>query len=103
MRILLVEDNAGDIRLLREYLKEAGADRYQVTHADRLARGLERLAEVNVDAVLLDRCVRENMARRTMNGIADGTPGPSRTTGTYSTATMATDAAITPSPDSSPR
>lgn len=24
-----------------------------------------------IDAVLLDRCVRENMARRTMNGIAD--------------------------------
>jgi len=54
MRILLVEDNPGDIRLLREYLKEAGADRYQITHADRLAEGLERLAEVNVDAILLD-------------------------------------------------
>lgn len=54
MRILLVEDNPGDIRLLREYLKEAGADRYQITHADRLARGLERLAEANVDVVLLD-------------------------------------------------
>src|SRR3990167_9181975 len=54
MRILLVEDNAGDVRLLQEYLKEAGADRYQITHADRLARGLERLAEAHVDAVLLD-------------------------------------------------
>ncbi len=54
MQILLVEDNPGDIRLLREYLKEAGADRYQITHADRLAGGLERLAEANVDAVLLD-------------------------------------------------
>ncbi len=54
MRILLVEDNAGDIRLLEEYLKEAGAGRYRLIQADRLARGLDRLAEADIDAVLLD-------------------------------------------------
>ncbi len=54
MRILLIEDNPGDIRLLQEYLKEGSAFRFQVTQVDRLSRGLERLAELRFDAVLLD-------------------------------------------------
>ena len=54
MRILLIEDNPGDIRLLQEYLNEGSACRFQVTQAGRLSRGLERLAEARFDAVLLD-------------------------------------------------
>ena len=54
MKILLIEDNPGDIRLLQEYLNEGSACRFQVTQAGRLSRGLERLAEARFDAVLLD-------------------------------------------------
>ncbi len=54
MRILLVEDNPGDVRLLQEYLDEAGAFRCRVTHADRLSAGLKRLQETGADVVLLD-------------------------------------------------
>ena len=54
MRILLIEDNPGDIRLLQEYLKEGSACRFQVTEARRLSTGLERLAEARFDAVVLD-------------------------------------------------
>lgn len=54
MRILLVEDNPGDVRLLQEYLSEGLACRFQLTHASRLTSGLERLAEARFDAVLLD-------------------------------------------------
>jgi two-component system sensor histidine kinase UhpB len=54
IRILLVEDNPGDVRLLREYLAEAGAGRFQLTHVDRLSSGLECLAGAGFDAVLLD-------------------------------------------------
>ena len=39
MKILLIEDNPGDIRLLQEYLKEGSAFRFQVTQVDRLSRG----------------------------------------------------------------
>ena len=54
MKILLIEDNPGDIRLLQEYLNEGRACRFQVTQAGRLSMGLERLAEARFDAVLLD-------------------------------------------------
>ena len=55
MRILLIEDNPGDIRLLQEYLKEgSAAGGFQITQAGRLSTGLARLTEARFDAVLLD-------------------------------------------------
>ena len=53
-RILLVEDNPGDARLLQVYLREAGAGRFDLTHADSLAGGIEHLRSHRVDLVLLD-------------------------------------------------
>jgi phosphoserine phosphatase RsbU/P len=56
IRALLVEDNPGDARLIREMLREARAGHavVQLTHADRLAAGLEHLAAHPTDVVLLD-------------------------------------------------
>jgi signal transduction histidine kinase len=53
-RILLVEDNPGDARLIRETLREAESLPFQLTHADRLAAAEERLAAEAFDVVLLD-------------------------------------------------
>jgi two-component system, cell cycle sensor histidine kinase and response regulator CckA len=54
MRILVIEDNPGDARLLQEYLAEGGADRFTTIHADRLATGLPHLSQPGIDVVLLD-------------------------------------------------
>ena len=54
IRILLIEDNPGDARLIREMLAEARGVRVSLEMADRLASGLERLAAGEVDLVLLD-------------------------------------------------
>jgi len=52
--ILLIEDNPGDVRLIREYLAEGTSASLALEHAARLATGLERLAAGGIDVVLLD-------------------------------------------------
>lgn len=54
IRILLVEDNPGDARLIREMLAEAGGALFDLEWADRLSAGLERLAAGGIAVVLLD-------------------------------------------------
>jgi len=54
LRILLVEDNPGDARLIRETLRDAGAHAFELRHADRLAAALPILAAREADVVLLD-------------------------------------------------
>jgi diguanylate cyclase (GGDEF)-like protein len=53
-RILVVEDNAGDARLVRELLAGAGQEAAGLTIVRRLADALRRLEEERFDAVLLD-------------------------------------------------
>ena len=54
LRVLLIEDNPGDARLIREMLVEARAWPFDLLHADRLAAGLDQLAAGSIDVVLLD-------------------------------------------------
>lgn len=54
LKILLVEDNPGDVRLIREMLTEAGNDLFELEYADRLITGLRCLAEGDIDVILLD-------------------------------------------------
>lgn len=53
IKVLLVEDNPGDARLIREMLAAAG-ENFQLEWVDRLDDGLERLDRGGVDVVLLD-------------------------------------------------
>ena len=54
IKVLLIEDNPGDVRLIRELLKEAKGVSFSLECVDRLSTGLERLANGKSDAVLLD-------------------------------------------------
>ena len=54
INVLLVEDNSGDVRLIREMLADKEAALFAVTCAGRLSTGLEHLSEETPDVVLLD-------------------------------------------------
>jgi len=53
-RILLIEDNPGDARLLREALAGVVGASFELEDADQLSAGLDRLALGGIDLVLLD-------------------------------------------------
>ncbi len=53
MRVLLIEDNPGDARLVHELLKEARGN-FTISVAEKLGQGLKLLFSQDVDVVLLD-------------------------------------------------
>jgi signal transduction histidine kinase len=53
-RLLLVEDNPGDARLLREMFKDQGSHDTEVTHVESMSQAEAQLAEHAVDIILLD-------------------------------------------------
>src|SRR5947207_9845746 len=54
LKVLLIEDNPIDARLIQIMLSEAGSGLFELEHADRLASGLKRLSQGDVGMVLLD-------------------------------------------------
>lgn len=54
INVLVVEDNPGDVRLIREMLAESDENGFHVEPVHRLSAGLERLTESGIQVVLLD-------------------------------------------------
>jgi PAS domain S-box-containing protein len=53
-KVLLIEDNPGDARLMREYLADPAGSQFELEHVTSLTDGLARLTRGGVDLVLLD-------------------------------------------------
>ena len=67
-RILLVEDNPADYRLLREHLAEVGIGAFEVDHAACLKEALERASdESRYDVVLLDLSLPDSQGMTTVH------------------------------------
>jgi Flp pilus assembly CpaE family ATPase len=58
--VLLIEDNPGDVFLVRKMLAEARGASFKLECADRLQTGLERLGQGGIDVVLLDLCLPDS-------------------------------------------
>ena len=77
MRILLVEDNPGDARLVEWYLSKPGCGASQVRRAERLSDALRELTATRFDLVLLDLSLPDSNGLdtvRTVRAAAGMTP-----------------------------
>ncbi|SDK34546.1 bacterio-opsin activator domain-containing protein [Natronorubrum texcoconense] len=89
-RVLLIEDNPGDARLIEEMLRETtvplssiksgsgdtphpepGTGTMELLHADRLETGLQQLAESTVDIVLLDLGLPDSTGLETLTTVLE--------------------------------
>lgn len=73
-KVLLIEDNPGDMWLIREMLQEANPDSFEVAHTDRLSAGLARLAGEDPDLVLLDLGLPDSQGLDTLTRVVAQKP-----------------------------
>jgi signal transduction histidine kinase/DNA-binding response OmpR family regulator len=73
-QILLVEDNPGDARLLREVLKEVPDCPFGLAHVEQLGEALECLREKHFDVVLLDLSLPDAQALDGLARVRDVAP-----------------------------
>ncbi|MDD4858759.1 MAG: PAS domain S-box protein [Dehalococcoidales bacterium] len=73
MRILVIEDNPGDARLVQETLKEGPGD-YTLEIAERLKAGLDLLNSREFDVVMLDLNLPDSHGLETLTSIQKGFP-----------------------------
>ncbi len=73
--ILLLEDNPGDARLIREMLRTARAGAFRLETANRLADGLARIVSGEIDVLLLDLSLPDSQGLSTLVRIQAEAPG----------------------------
>jgi diguanylate cyclase (GGDEF)-like protein len=66
VHVLLIEDNPGDARLIKEALAESTRTRFQVEVAQTLSDGLVQLAAQDYDAALIDLSLPDSMGLDTV-------------------------------------
>jgi diguanylate cyclase (GGDEF)-like protein len=71
LRILLVEDNPGDVRLVIEYLNDDRSSEFDVIHVDTVGAAVEALTadQHGFDAVLLDLSLPDEMGVGTLRRV----------------------------------
>lgn len=74
IHVLLIEDDPGDARQVREVLKQPGKDRFTLERASTLTDGIKRLSEHTVDVVLLDLSLPDSFGVSTVDNLLQQSP-----------------------------
>lgn len=74
IKILLVEDNPGDVDLLKIVLSEVQDHEFHITNTDRLESSIRYLQQHPVDIVLLDLLLPDSQGLETLKAIHAGVP-----------------------------
>jgi signal transduction histidine kinase/DNA-binding NarL/FixJ family response regulator len=73
-KILLVEDNPGDARLVQEAFKDVANYRFNIQHVERLSQALARLRDERFDVVLLDLSLPDGEGLDNLTAVRDAAP-----------------------------
>jgi PAS domain S-box-containing protein len=69
IKVLLVEDNPGDVRLLQEFLWDVTTAQFELMPVERLDRTLELLNQESFDVILLDLSLPDSQGLETFIGL----------------------------------
>jgi signal transduction histidine kinase len=73
-KVLLVEDNPGDARLILELLKDSGEDCFDIEAVDSLTGALRHLKAGGIEAVLLDLALPDSQGQKTFDKVREQDP-----------------------------
>jgi signal transduction histidine kinase len=74
LKILLIEDNPAEARLLQEFLRGFNLEQFCLVHVKRLGEALNRLREENVDVILLDLTLPDSVGLDSLKPLMQQAP-----------------------------
>ena len=74
IKILLVEDNPGDARLLQEIFKEGKTAKFEIVLVDKISEAIRTLTEKDFDVILLDLSLPDSKGIDTFRKISKEKP-----------------------------
>jgi Flp pilus assembly CpaE family ATPase len=74
IRVLLIEDNPADSRLIQEFLAGSQGVHFDLVRADQLSTGLKRLDQGGIDVVLLGLALPDSRGLETFRQVRDHAP-----------------------------
>ncbi len=74
IKVLLIEDNPGDVRLVQKALNGKRRKTFSLEHVDRLSTGLECLSKKEIDVVLLDLSLPDSQGINTFFRVHNRAP-----------------------------
>lgn len=76
IKILIIEDNPGDIQLIDIYLRNSFGEKYSLSVANYLADGIEHLLKEKFDIIILDLTLPDSYGLETFKKIDEFTHSP---------------------------